>query len=818
MIVLDEKTKNIIRQNNRKFSALVLFSFLSVKNPESIKIKAPNAVTGSVVDHIIMPYYSHIKNRSFIFNGDKNKTETSEYSLIPKTTGEGNRLFPKILNHYQNIQSFVTAMKENHTHVGYIGNRADNDGNVFDEITLQIPMTDIERITLRTNSDRIIINAKIEVYTNNQNDVPVKTHSITENDKDFLLIDINEINVTQLKLIITKATPLKKIWLVSFYAGFEMIFDETKIIKIKHQQKKSENRDGSIGRLYFNTVTMELSNIDRMFDYENETSRIVKYLNSTATFSITLTMEHEDLSEPLNFELGTFSVTDFTTSLSTANVTIKGADFISSKKDARLNLGIIENKTAYDIFRAIALRLNLDPTGIDESLKNISYSLIPLNDTVAKVLNQLCSTTNVFCTARGNVFVATLLKSKHGIVRYPQRYFELDEYAENTNAKAQSIIPNVINLHYSSWEYVNGIFISKKIILMYNKDVIKQKLTPEIHNLSLDRYIDEIYLPETEKENSNIKPVSWQKTFLVSELPKNFHHIEITDPFIYRSFEYVIQNNYEDGTDNLKSVTVKLYNYENRNDNEQCTICFCVKEKPHSHIIESQNVTVQSHEGDYIRNEVLKTKPKNKNDINEIEERNAPNKPEVFSFETTGNVQVDRVEVGNYFVPGFFEYALERTPQGVKVKAWNYGAVPQVLSVNIYGVKLEAQSQKIVIQERNESNIRMNGEIVKDITVDGIANAESATEILRTAMKYYSQFLQEKSITPWLDMRIQLYDFLAFRKLRYASYMQGIVDEITLEYQGYITQKLTIKETQKHNRDSRVLERHNANDLTITDY
>ncbi|NVP24938.1 hypothetical protein [Treponema phagedenis] len=66
MIKTPLSTEQKIRGNNRSYTARIIFSFLSCKVPESIKIFAPNTQTGSVPDQIVYPYLYHIEQRLFI--------------------------------------------------------------------------------------------------------------------------------------------------------------------------------------------------------------------------------------------------------------------------------------------------------------------------------------------------------------------------------------------------------------------------------------------------------------------------------------------------------------------------------------------------------------------------------------------------------------------------------------------------------------------------------------------------------------------------------------------------------------------------------
>lgn len=795
MILTDGETIRVIKGDNRRFRASVVFSFLSIKSPTAIKIKAPNAQDGSVTDKIVFPYLSHIKNRFFI--GDEFSAKAKN---IPGVSDEHNRVFPKILNRYGGAPDFVQVEKAETSHVGYIGAMADARGNVRDEITEWIPLTDIENITLRTNPDRCIKDATIEIFANNQTDEAVAKIEIQNNTRDFLLLNLPCKNATHLKLTITKAAPNKRIWLVSFFAGFEYALDESQIVKIKYQQKKSENKEGSIGRLYLNSIDLTLSNIDRIFDKENSLSPIVSYLTTAAMFSVMLSLQQGAMQKPLSLDLGTFAVTEFTSKLSEASAVIKGADFIGSQKEKEIALGILENQSAYDAFKAIALKLSLEPTGIDENLKKVKYALCPLNGGAAKILNKLCADSASFCTTRGNVLVATLLKSKHAQLRYPQRYFALDEFKESNSQKANALIPNVVNLSYSTYEYENGVFAKKKFVLDYNRDIKKQEKKWE--TLPLPDYINDIFVPA----DPTTKPASYTRVFTSLEIPENFHHVEISDDFLYKVFEYKINVQKKAGDAKPEKITVTIWSYEEHDDTEQCTIMLCVKEKPASSIIDSQDFTVYSHADEYVRSSELALSPNDKNDAAEIERRNMPNNPEVFSVETSGDVQIERIEVGNYFTKGVFEFYLTKTETGCTVRAWNYSAVPQTLSINVYGCRLEKSEQKITISARDEKNIKINGEIVKNVSVEGVSDRDAAEEILQTSMNYYKEFTGAISVEAWSDPRVQLYDFLAFKKLRYPQYSQGIVDEITLEYNGALTQKINISETEKHNRDCRVFD------------
>lgn len=85
-----------------------------------------------------------------------------------------------------------------------------------------------------------------------------------------------------------------------------------------------------------------------------------------------------------------------------------------------------------------------------------------------------------------------------------------------------------------------------------------------------------------------------------------------------------------------------------------------------------------------------------------------------------------------------------------------------------------------------------------------MASDEVAREVLSSMAYYYRHFSKNLSVQTWADPRLTLYDLIAFKSLRGYGFTQGIIEEIELEYKGYLTQKIKIKQTKKHNRDSRL--------------
>ena len=221
MKAVRHETARIIRGNNRRYTAAVVFSFLSCRVPESIKIHAPNTQAGSVPDQIVYPYLSHIEKR--FFSGKEIRSH----------------VFPNPENKHKDGRLHA-VQKRPYSRIGYVGVKADADGNVTDTITLYMPSIELKKITLKTNPDRIIKKALITVKT--KTGLFLTQYRIENNHADTLVFDLPAKDAAILELHITQHTPHKRIWILAFYPGFEFPITEKDIISIKTKKKKQKTK------------------------------------------------------------------------------------------------------------------------------------------------------------------------------------------------------------------------------------------------------------------------------------------------------------------------------------------------------------------------------------------------------------------------------------------------------------------------------------------------------------------------------------------------------------------------------------------------
>ena len=768
MKAVRQETARIIRGNNRRYTAAIVFSFLSCRVPESIKIQAPNTQNGSVPDQIVYPYLSHIEDR--FFAGD-----TMQRHLFPNTE-----------NRHKDGR-LHSVQKWPYSRIGYIGAKADAQGTVDDTIALYMPTTEFKKITLKTNSDRIIKTARITAKT--KTGKLLVQYRIEHNSADSLVFELPAQDAAILELHITEHTPNKRIWIIAFYPGFEFPVYEKDIISIKTKKKKTENKEGSIGRLYISSIDIVLNNITRLYDNKNPKSPIAGYFNTNAICSARLLLKQPQTYKPFFVDFGSFFVMTIKNDEQDATVTIKAQDYIGIHKNTYLTLGIQEETNAFHCFAKIAHALNLSTTRIDETLKRIQLKRMPLNGTVGSLLNALCLVTNAFCACdeTGSALIATETLSRHAALRYPVRHFLLNEYSGGKQGDAAQNTPNVINLSYSQYEYEHEYHIGSKDVILYQ--LIRKVPFP-------DRYKNMPY--GTYPVGGGVEP-SFKKRYI---LPATFAAIEFSDTFIPKVFEYSILYQYNDAGKAIEAE-VSLWNFTDKNESEQLTICLMVKEKPEQSLLKAEHITVPKMPQDYQipdKHEVF-----NQGDAAVVESRNALNKPLEYKIEMKDAVSIFRVEIANLFLKSQFEFAYRMTAQGIHLKIWNYFPHhPQTVTVNIYGNRLVAGKEKKTITARNEDDIQRNGEIIKNIEVGPLASDAVARTVLKKMAHFYRHFSTDTAIQTWADPRLSLYDLVAFKSIRGYGFTQGVIDEMEMEYKGYLTQKLKLKQTKKHSRDSRL--------------
>ena len=765
-----EQVERIIRGNNRIYDAAVPFSFLSV-SPEAVEIQAPNAVRGSVPDQIVYPYLSHIEDR--LFAGREKKRRVFPHAEMFHAGGKRRRV-----------------SNRPYVRVGYVGKKANAAGKVDDTIILYVPAIETKRFTLVTDSSRIINNATVMLQDNNG--THLTQYNIIDNAAARLDFELPCTNVYRIVLNITKHTANRRIWLIAFYPGFEFTVENQDIISIKQSIKKTENKEASIGRLYIKTLVLTLNNILRTYDAQNKNSPISGFFTTNTSVHARLTLKQQGSSARFTYNFGTYWITDVKAEEAKPTVQIKAQDYVGSHKTQYLSLGVFDDTDAKHMFGEVARSLSLSPR-IDPSLAQIKLHTFSLNGTASQLLNKLCVLSNAFCSVSldGTALEVKKITSRHGVIRYPSRYFHLDEYNSSSSDAGFANSPNVINLTYTKDEYEQAQRIKDKKVLLYKNFPVRTYPDKWLLTPLVDR------IPGAEQEPS---------TVLEFTLPDNFSGVEFSDGYVMTVREYATDIDYK-----AKKITVSLWFFQNAADEDQLTVAVMVKEKPAEITLKTENVQVPARPKEYIIPTGNPLSPL----YTDVLQHNYPNVPVECTVSIKDAVSISRVEIANKFIPRTFEFAYRKTGEGIHIKVWNYTAVPQTLTCIIYGNRLIAGKEAKTISARNEADIQKNGEIIKNLSVGSLASDTVAKDILQSSTYFYRHFFSTGSFSLWADPRVELYDLIACKSLRGYGYTQGIVEELELEYKGALSQKIKTIKTKKHNRDARIFGAYVAADRPV---
>ncbi|QQO10098.1 hypothetical protein [Breznakiella homolactica] len=759
MIRTNAEITGIITGDSRIFGADATFNYLALKHDPSVQIYANNAVDGSIPDQIIEPMVPYSHDR--LFTGSDIR----------------NRVFPWSINIHRGRgwQQKRTFYKNR---IGYIGNKADEDGNVDDTIQVRFAPRNISLITIQTDCDRIIHDA---VITSFNGDIKTNEYELKDNQSDTLLIPWKGRKASIISITITKGTPGKRIWLITFSPTKVEHYTEDDIIEIKHEIKKAQNKEGSIGRLYIQSLSMSLfNNKERPFDFMNTKSDLYNSLRKGVEISVDLPLKGTSFKK----ELGVFYTTSWEVSEDTATAAVKAVDYLGTIKDNEINELIIDNTNVMDCFLTLANRLGLFENKIDQSLEKIALAKYALQGKAGDLLNNLCELSQSVCfmNARGNGITVRKIPSIRGTSRYPLRYLTSGDYSKSTKNKMGDVNPNIIRTEYTIEEYQTNEVIVEKEVFMY-KDFSGTPFPEEYKNKGIfERPVGAGTEPSVLK---------------IFKIPEHYIHTEITDPFTPGTLEYEIteyDGEYpEEEKRNTVEVRVWIFNKPEEED-AQFTIAVIGKSSYEDMLLENFTQKIEKRPNDYVDPDLSKEDPF---------ERNKANKPQEFEVKLSGKYSI------SYIIPGnlkkeLFDFVITKTGTGCLVKVWNYSVLEQEFAVSIYGKRIIESKDNRVILLKDDDAIALEGEITKSINLKGIASDEIANQLARSTARYYKTFKNSFSVDPWADPRFEINDLIALESPRGYGYTQGIIEEVNTTYKGFLEQKIKLLESNKHNRDCRL--------------
>jgi hypothetical protein len=749
-----------ITSDNRRFTSRLSFNFSSLRRDSSVQIFAPNAVSGSISDQIAEAPGPYIQDRLF--------------------TGAAvrNRVFPSVQSVHRN-NGWIARRLLSRSRVGYIGKQASADGSVNDLVAVRFSPRGISWITIQTGAGRIVVSGQVTVQDELTN--ILFQYPIEDNDRDTLVIPCQVSGAASISISITKGTPNKHIWLLTLAPIFTGLFTDNDIIDLKYDCKKTQNKEGSIGRLYLQTLDINLFNRDRSFDFGNFKSPLFNMLRKNVEITADLALSETDFSK----SIGVFYADSWEVSEDKATVLVKAIDYLGSVKDLDINMGIFDDADVFFCFTAVAERLGLYENSVDPALVSVKLSKYAPQGKVSAVLNELCETSQSICFMNdaGTGLVVKRMSTIRGTSRYPLRYLTTHDYSKSDNKKTAGANPNLIEINYTTSEYETVEEIREKKTVLY-ADLPRRDFPGEYRGV-----------PVPERTIGAGTEPSWEISF---EKPEGYIKTEMSDSFLPEILEY-----FADDTSAPDLITVTVWVFEVEDEDAQLTAAVIGKSSHENILLESSNYTIEKKPARYRAPDPAAPTP---------EARNAGNEPQKFEIKLEGKYVISMILPGNKNIPGTFEFIITKTGTGCTVAVWNYLPVSQEFAVNIYGKRIIESKNTTIILFKNEDDYSREGEVRKTVTLQGLASGEIAMIIARTTAAYYAAFGNSFSLEPWADPRMEIGDFIAYESLRGYGYTQGIIEEISLVCKGHLEQKVKLLETKKHNRDCRVYGGYICND------
>jgi hypothetical protein len=753
MIRTSRAATDVITGSHRRFHSRASFEFLSLRRDTTVQIFAPNAAAGGVPDQIVEPEVPYYTDRLFIGTTAKN------------------RVFPDVPNIHA-LGGWHGKRTTGKTRVGYIGAKADSLGNNNDYIAVRFTPRNIPYVTLQTGPLRFIADGVITV-SNVLGDVLFE-YILKDNSQGDLLIPCKAENASMIALTVTKSTPDRRLWILTFSPAVTSTYDDSKIIEYKHEIRKTQNRDGSIGRLYIQNLNLQIENKARHFDFANRDSPLHGMLRKGVELSVSLSLKDTDFDT----QLGLFYADSWEASEDAVTASVSALCYLGLVKDDEVKEPLLDNTTVHECFTILCRRISLTKNQIPEELKNITLAMYSLQGKIGALLNDLCNISQCICymSSAGDGLVVKRMPTIRGSARYPGRYFTTNEYVKSDRKTEGQSQPNIIKAEYTLSEYERTEIEDQRQVVMYSD--LTTRNFPEESVGKAPPYEREIGAGELPS-----------KTFTFTK-PRRYVRTNITDPFIPEIFEFDIIDN---DPENPDTITVKLWSFVQEDEDDQVTITI-IKESTYKDILlETVSNSVLRMPSTYVAQIPGDT----------TEERNIKNDPQIFEVKLDGKFAISSIVPGNKFMPGKFEYTIEKTGAGCIIRVWNYLMYTQEFTVSLYGKRIIEGDDTHVITLRNEDAITQEGEIVKTITLNGVASDEIAQDLIRSTALFYDTFGTPFSIDTWADPRIGIGDLVANESLRGYGYTEGIIEEVSLTYKGGLSQKLKILETEKHNRDCR---------------
>jgi hypothetical protein len=762
-----------ILHNNAQLQAAAHIELMSLEYDNSVAIRAPYAVDGSIVDQIVNNPPFIILDRQFV--------------------GQplGSLIFPFIPNRFAAINEYLFKRDYSLSHVGYIGSLPAADGAIPDFIDVRFSARRIRRITLRWADIAGRIPAAYRLRVADRYGKILWTQSIAGNTAaaaDYDLDIDDPAAFIHLDQIVMPAGAGLRPWLLTLTPSLPIDLDAFDIVNYKTEIKPSGSSDVGIGAAYLKTLTLKIFNIKRHFDMANTASPYYNALRKGAKIMLQLT----DLAAGRVYEEGTFYSTDITAAENAADVTIKAACYLGYNKERDLTGRVYTETNAWQVFYDLAARLSLYAR-IDWSLRDFPLVNFAFSTTLGDTLNELCVMTGALAimSRSGTEIVVKDVSKFTAYMRYPLRIFNSDAVGQLT--KDASPVPNVYEVEIGYYE-IEG---DDEILQRYEYQFVNVPAAEAGENeIGYSDFPAEWHLkPYDRPIGAGVEPTrtwAWSEAELGQDVWKRIRSVDVTD----NGFEYEVLEYEWHYTDETKTeIIFNLWNFNGEREAEDILSVVLIG-LPVSDIREltTEEQIIPMRPDTYVDPDLLAATP---------EERNSANEAYEYTVDIGDKVELASIKPGNYNQPGRFEFVIEPTATGAKVKVWNYILAEQTFTLIFYGVKIVESEQRTKRRIADRERVNSEGELVESISLPTAAGKEAAERMLTALQVYYGRLLGTGSLTPWRDWRLEIGDRISMASMRGYPCTEGIITNITHEFAGALKQKFAIDMVPQETRDSR---------------
>ncbi len=795
MLVTSPHSAQIIKKNNRDYTAQADLELINLNQDTSLATAAIHQRKGSMVEQIVDPDLSYQAQRLHIG--------------MPL----GHTLWPNPVLATLDKDQYRERTWATHNLCGYVG-LCKNDKETREErISIRFGIRSFKNLFIHFAKNRVPQEYQVEIL-DKKNQV-IWSKNIENPDAQVTLETHFKGQAQKIDLIILQRPKSNlRSHLLLMSPSYTVYLDDFDISQFKIERKKTADIT-TMGCACTASLNMTLFNAKRFYDLANTESPYYQNLREGTILRVKLILKNnENNTAEEIFPLGTFYISSWSSYESDAQVKIQASDLLSFTKDRRLYGPLYENISAQRAFEIFARGIGLRSCVIQGQLSQLNLENIAIDGKAGDIIQNLCAQTLSLAevSSDGKTLIVKQMQGLPALSRYCLRKFDIHEYSNLTENFPRRV--NTFHCNYSLLEFEGDSEGERLISPEYQHSITYEKMYeqsfPQEETDSDEEYFVADRFPDSWRNKPWARPIgahtqpSWQGEIVV---PDRFLRLEFSDEFAYESLEY--QWDYIRADDGSIEEPAKvwwkvwLFQYDSQNDQDKILSLYTVV-KPKSREILHHNETIPERPAAYITPSIDEENIPENFSEDEIRKRNWQNEPYSFTITTGEKVHIDHIVPQNFYQAGWLEFIITPTAGGALVDVWNYSPHTQDFEVIVYGRRISENQQ----QRKNTISIPYlvseDGKIEQEISLPSACTQKAAENMLKNLAAYAQSICGEINVQVWSDPRIVLTDRLGFLSLRGYANKQGLVEGISLEYDGVLKQKLDLTLVKQVNRDCRV--------------